>query len=62
MSNRNKKRAGPSFVQLYHYMLDSDAYRRLTSHARSAMVEVAGLYRGDNNGGLVVPVRWLSGG
>lgn len=60
MAHRNKKRSGPSFVQLYHYMLDSEGYRRLTSHARSALVEVAGLYRGDNNGRLVVPVRWLA--
>lgn len=57
---RRSKRNGPTFVALYHYMLATEAYKGLSSSARAALVEVASLYRGDNNGRLVVPARWLA--
>ena len=47
---RNNK--GPQFVQLFNYVIDSPAYRGLSSSARAALVEFARLYNGRNNGQL----------
>lgn len=58
--SRKAKRNGPTFVALFHYMLDSAGYRALSMTGRAALVEVASLYHGDNNGRLVAPVRWLA--
>ena len=58
---RPNRRTGPTFVQLFHYVLDSPGYRALSVTARATLVEVATLYHGDNNGRLVASVRWLAG-
>lgn len=62
MSRRSRKRDRKlhSFVALEMYVIESAAYRDLSPVARAALVEVLALYRGDNNGSLVVPVEWLA--
>ena len=60
MSRHRRRRDGPTFIQVFHYVVDSDAYRDLSMTARAALVEIQGLYRGDNNGRLLVPARWLA--
>ena len=56
---RRMARKGPSFVQIFHYLLETPAYRALRPVERAALLELQALYRGDNNGRLVVAVRWL---
>lgn len=43
-------------VRLYEWMLRSDAYRSLSSHGRSLLVEFGRLFDGQNNGGLFLSV------
>lgn len=58
---RSQGGLGP-FVALERYLLDSAAWRFLTPVARAAYVEIAMLYRGDNNGRLVMSCRMLADG
>src|SRR5262249_29943369 len=55
-----KKSNGPPFVQLHYYLLDSDAWHRLSLPARAAYIELARLYDGTNNGRLAMSVRTLA--
>jgi hypothetical protein len=57
---RGRKVKGPPFVQLYHHMIDSDAWHRLSVAARAGYVEIARSYDGTNNGALVMSVRRLA--
>lgn len=56
---KHRKRAGPTFVALYDYVLNSPGYRSLSVTARAALVEVVSLYHGNNNGRLQASTRWL---
>src|SRR5210317_486024 len=47
-----KKRSGPQFIQLFHYMVKSDAWQDLSCHARTAYLEIAVKHNGYNNGDL----------
>lgn len=58
-TGRRMARKGPTFIQTFHYILETPAYRALRPVERAALLEVQALFRGDNNGRLVVPVRWL---
>ena len=58
--DKHQRRRGPSFVQLFNHMIDSAAYRKLSPVARAAMVEVARIYNGNNNGYLAMPARELA--
>ena len=49
---KKKKKSGPSFIQLFHYMVKSDAWQSLSCHARAAYIEIAVKHNGHNNGNL----------
>jgi hypothetical protein len=55
-----RKTIGPAFVQLYYYLLDSEAWHQLTFTARAAYIEMARLYNGVNNGTLAMGARRLA--
>ena len=49
----------PHHVRLYGYMADHPAWRGLSSHARSAWLEIGLICNGTNNGRLAVSTRDL---
>ena len=53
----NKQPSGLPFVQLYHHMLDSKEFARLSPAARSLLLLFARRYNGHNNGNLEMTVR-----
>jgi len=57
---RGRKAKGSRFVQLFHYVLDSDAWHGLSASARAGYLEIARLYDGTNNGALCMSVRRLA--
>lgn len=52
-----RRKTGPSFVQLFRYMLESPAWKSLSPQERAILLEVARLYNGQNNGFLALGVR-----
>lgn len=54
---KGRSKFGPAFVQLYCFMLDSDAWSSLTANARAVYLEVARRYNGHNNGFIALSVR-----
>jgi hypothetical protein len=52
-----KQRAEERFVRLTHGMMQSQAWRSLDGNARAIYVELAMLYRGNNNGRIGLSVR-----
>ena len=62
MSERKTRRRSnsPRFVQLFHHMLGSQAWHKLTPHARCAYIELAYRYDGTNNGRLAMSARSLA--
>jgi DNA-binding transcriptional ArsR family regulator len=57
---KGQRRSGPTFVQLYNYVLDSPAYEHLSVVARAVLIEISRLYKGNNNGMLVAPVQMIA--
>lgn len=55
MSRRNKKQM--RFVQLFHWMLDSPAWKDLDAKARAIYVELTKRYNGSNNGRIGYSAR-----
>jgi hypothetical protein len=51
------KKTGPRFVQLFHWEMDSPAYRDLGANARAIYIEIKRRYNGSNNGFIVYSVR-----
>lgn len=48
------------FLALPHFLMETPAWRTLNAYGRAAYIEVAALYRGDNNGYLDMGVRRLA--
>jgi len=48
---------GPAFVQLHHYLTDSQAWRWSSPGERAVYLEIARLYNGKNNGALALSAR-----
>ena len=57
---KGRRAKGPPYVQLHYYLLDCEAWHRLTFAARCAYIELAHLYNGINNGQLGLSVRRLA--
>ncbi len=60
MARKNRKgrsKHGPRFVQLFHWMLESEAWLSLSTPARSVYLELARLFNGVNNGEIALSVR-----
>lgn len=54
-----KGRAGPSFLQLYRYVLDSPQWADLPATSVKLLLELARQYKGNNNGNLTVTLSML---
>ena len=52
-----RSKGGPAFVQLYNYVLDSPAFRSLSSTERSVLLAVARRFNGKNNGSISFAAR-----
>ncbi|MEN8207276.1 MAG: hypothetical protein ABFS24_14905 [Pseudomonadota bacterium] len=57
---KSKKRSGPSFIQLPHYVLQSKAWRNLTGWETKWLIDLLAQYKGSNNGDLSMPWSYLS--
>ncbi len=57
---RGRSKKGPPFVQLFHYMIDSPAWRSLLPVERAAYVEIASKFDGKNNGKILMSARMLA--
>ncbi len=57
VNQTGRSKAAAKHVRLHEWLLASPAYRTLSSHGRSLLVEIYRLYRGDNNGDLFLSVR-----
>jgi hypothetical protein len=57
---KRRKSNGPTFVQLFHWMIKTPAWRSLSSNAVVAWVELANRYDGTNNGQLHLSCRELA--
>lgn len=61
MSNKqNKKgrtRGGPPYVQLFHWIRQTGAWRSLAPYSRLLYVEIRGRYNGSNNGDISMSYR-----
>jgi ribosome-binding protein aMBF1 (putative translation factor) len=55
--SRRRRTSEPKHVRLYGYMLKTDAWRSLSCQARCLLIELQGLYNGNNNGLLFMSVR-----
>jgi len=57
MSRRRRSKGGARFVALYHWLLNSAAWRDLDAVSRCLYVELASRYMGQNNGRIPYSVR-----
>ena len=56
---KSKGRSGPSFVQLPHYVLQSQEWTRLSGWETKWLLDLMAQYRGSNNGDLSMPWSYL---
>lgn len=59
-NGKGRRISGPPFVQLFRYMLETEAWRTLKPAARAVYVAIAGRYDESNNGFLAASVRDLA--
>jgi hypothetical protein len=57
MSKHQKKGGEPRHVRIYHWMMNSPAWKDLSATARAIYIEIARRYNGTNNGFIVYSVR-----
>jgi hypothetical protein len=57
---RRRKGNGPSFIQLFHWMVDMPVWHSLSPRAVVAYLELARRYNGTNNGSLHLSARELA--
>lgn len=54
---RGRSVKGPAFVQLYRYLMESEAWKSLNPYERCAYIAVVSAYNGANNGSIGMGVR-----
>jgi hypothetical protein len=59
-TKRRKRGHGPTFIQMFHWMVDLPAWHSLSPRAVVAYLELARRYNGTNNGNLHLSVRELA--
>jgi hypothetical protein len=59
-NQKGRRRSGPPFLSLYHYILKSDAWRELTPQERTVLIQIAARFNGTNNGNIAASVRDLA--
>lgn len=52
-----RSKGGERFVGLYHWMLQSPAWQKLSPNARALLIEIWAIYNGNNNGEIAFSVR-----
>lgn len=57
MSGRHKRKGGPPFVQVHHWIMGTAAWRDLDPVARALYFELKLFYNGTNNGTIGLSVR-----
>ena len=57
--NHKGRAAGPSFIQIPHYVLDSPQWAELPGYGIKLLMELARQYRGKNNGDLSATLSML---
>jgi len=57
INKKGRSKSGPRFVQLFHYVMDTPAWRSLSPNERCVLLEIARRYDGSNNGRLGLGVR-----
>lgn len=61
MSNKHRRDLNgknlPRYVRLFHWIMDSEAWKDLSANARSIYLEISKRYNGANNGRIVYSVR-----
>jgi hypothetical protein len=57
VGKNGRSKGGPPFVQLRHYLVDSEAWNTLTPAERSVYVAMRRLYNGSNNGQIGLGAR-----
>ena len=55
--NKHRKKTGPRFVQLFYFMLESEAWKDLNAVERAIYVELTRRYNGTNNGRIGYSAR-----
>lgn len=57
VNQKGRNPNGPRFIQLFHYLLDSEAWRSLKPPARALYIEIERRFNGVNNGEISLSVR-----
>ena len=55
--SKQRKKTGPRFVQLFYFMMDSEAWKDLTALERAIYLELTRRYNGTNNGRIGYSAR-----
>jgi hypothetical protein len=55
--NKHRKKTGPRFIQLFYFMLESEAWKDLNAVERAIYLEVTRRYNGTNNGRIGYSAR-----
>jgi len=58
--HKSKKRGSHSFIQLPHYVLQSQAWTRLSGWETKWLLDLLAQYKGSNNGDLSMPWSYMS--
>lgn len=58
-SSKGRSKSGGRFLALPHFLMETPAWRSLPAYERAALIEVAMIYDGSNNGYLDMGVRRL---
>lgn len=56
-NSKGRSKGGPPYVQLYHWIRKTDAWRSLAPYSRLLYVEIRGRYNGSNNGDISYSYR-----
>jgi DNA-binding transcriptional regulator YhcF (GntR family) len=57
---KKRRKTGLQFVQLWHWVLKTPAYRHMSPGAKAAYVQIRMVYNGSNNGALGLSIRILA--
>ncbi|MFK4062925.1 hypothetical protein [Brucella anthropi] len=56
-NNKGRSKGGAPYVQLFHWIRKTDAWRSLSPYPKLLYIEIRGRYNGSNNGGISFSVR-----
>lgn len=56
-NNKGRSKGCPPYVQLFHWIRKTEAWRSLSPYPKLLYIEIRGRYNGSNNGGISFSVR-----